>query len=153
MLSIVVVGLLDVPATSACRIFVSLIVAFHYPLQCHPGRRSAMSIWKKLVHESPAMDPPPNTFRFRYIVITAAFLGTGLIVALTLDDLGVMLGVVGATGSTMVSYILPSAFYLQMHRLDDSVPRWTKLAASIQLLVGLVVMPLSLTFIFLKTRR
>ena len=30
--------------TSAARVFVSLVVAFHYPLQAHPARRSLLSL-------------------------------------------------------------------------------------------------------------
>lgn len=58
---------IDIPATSACRIFVSLIVSFHYPLQCHPGRRSALSIWKKV---SGSEEPSVNVYRLRYIIVT-----------------------------------------------------------------------------------
>lgn len=39
--------------------------------------------------------------------ITCAFLVLSFIIAMSVSDLGVILGVVGATGSTTVSYILP----------------------------------------------
>jgi Transmembrane amino acid transporter protein len=44
------------------------------------------------------------------------FLVLSLAIALSVKDLGVVLAVVGATGSTVVSYILPGAFYYNMFR-------------------------------------
>jgi hypothetical protein len=35
-----------------------------------------------------------------------------------ISDLGVILSLVGATGSTVVSYILPGAFYLSLYKKD-----------------------------------
>ena len=42
--------------------------------------------------------------------ITCAFLVLSFTIAMIVSDLGVILGVVGATGSTMVSYILPGEY-------------------------------------------
>lgn len=42
-----------------------------------------------------------------FIGITCSFLILSFIVAMSVSDLGIMLGIVGATGSTIVSYILP----------------------------------------------
>jgi len=44
---------------------------------------------------------------FLFYGITCGFLILSFIIAMSVSDLGVVLGVVGATGSTMVSYILP----------------------------------------------
>ncbi len=32
--------------TSVARVFVSLLVAFSYPLQCNPARSSALALWQ-----------------------------------------------------------------------------------------------------------
>jgi len=138
------------PATSVARIFVSLIVAFHYPLQCNPGRKSALSFWKKMC---PSSEPLTiSAFRIRYITITTLFLGSTLLIALTVEDLGVMLSVIGATGSTIVGYVIPSVLFLVMHRYEPEheVPTWKKILALTQLCIGLAVIPLSLTFIFMS---
>jgi Transmembrane amino acid transporter protein len=42
------------------------------------------------------------------------FLVASLLIALSVSDLGVVLSIVGATGSTVVSYILPGVFYYNM---------------------------------------
>jgi amino acid permease len=39
-------------------------------------------------------------------------------ISLAFSDLGVILSLVGATGSTVVSYILPGVFYLSLYRKD-----------------------------------
>jgi amino acid permease len=81
-------------------------------------------------------------------------LGT-LTVALTLRDLGVVLAVVGATGSTIVSYILPGAIYYTIHPHEQqqqqgggggggAVKRRLALALC---LAGCVIIPLALGFI------
>ena len=67
------------------------------------------------------------------------------LVALIVDDLGVVLKVVGATGSTIVSYILPGSCYFLLYREPHTL-RWAALAL---LVAGAVIMPLSLTLIFL----
>ena len=68
---------------------------------------------------------------------TVAFLVLSVALALAVDDLGVVLALVGATGSAVVSYVLPGIVYL---RICDgrSVPAWTQLVA------GLWVMPVAL---------
>ena len=42
-----------------------------------------------------------------HVVITTVFVAATATIACTVDDLGLVLSVVGATGSTIVSYILP----------------------------------------------
>ncbi len=128
--------------TGAARVFVSLIVSFHYPLQVNPGRKSALSLWK---HFSDNQDPSPSTFRFRYIIVTAIFLFSSLIIATSISDLGIMLGIVGATGSTIVSYILPGLFYYLLHKEEG--PVWKRRLALAVFVCGCLIMPLSLYFI------
>ena len=47
--------------------------------------------------------------------MTIAFLVVSYGVAMSVTDLGIILALVGATGSTMVSYILPGAIYYRLH--------------------------------------
>lgn len=39
--------------TSTCRVLMALVVICHYPLQLHPSRRTALSLWQRFV-------PPPS---------------------------------------------------------------------------------------------
>ena len=80
-----------------------------------------------------------------FYCITVAFLLLSFAVAMVVDDLGVILAMVGATGSTLVSYILPGLIYVKIHpRMDLS-----KLGAYIQLCMGCLIMPLALYFVLM----
>lgn len=79
-----------------------------------------------------------------FYIITISFLSLSFILAMTVDDLGIVLALVGATGSTLVSYILPGLIYLKLH------PDSPRLMAWLQLIAGLCVMPMSLYYIFTK---
>lgn len=75
--------------------------------------------------------------------ITVCFLLLSFTIAMVVDDLGVVLAVVGATGSTLVSYILPGLIYLKLQPdLDPS-----KIMAYLQLIVGCLIMPCALYFV------
>lgn len=75
--------------------------------------------------------------------ITFTFLLLSFTLATIVDDLGVVLALVGATGSTLVSYILPGLIYVRVYPLRDM----SLAMAYIQLLLGIVMMPLALYFI------
>jgi amino acid permease len=51
---------------------------------------------------------------FRYAVCTAAILSLSLVIALSVNDLGIVLAIVGSTGSAAVTFI-PGLFYYNMH--------------------------------------
>lgn len=53
--------------------------------------------------------------------------------------------VVGATGSTTIAFILPGLLYLKIH----PEPHPTRSLAALQLVVGLFIIPVALTFIAL----
>ena len=76
--------------------------------------------------------------------ITCVFLAISLLISLVVSDLGTILSVVGATGSTMVSFVLPGSIYIKLH------PKFTlvKALAYLQLLVGLIIIPTALYYIF-----
>jgi amino acid permease len=70
------------------------------------------------------------------------FLSTSFMIALNVKDLGVVLSLVGATGSTIVSLILPGVFYFRMFK--DEGPAWKRYAALAQLLAGVLIIPFCL---------
>ena len=77
--------------------------------------------------------------------ITISFLLLSFMIAMIVDDLGVVLAVVGATGSTLVSYILPGLIYVKLQRVFDV----TKFMAYVQLILGCLIMPVALYFVVL----
>ena len=78
-----------------------------------------------------------------FYIITICFLSLSFIVAMIVDDLGVILALVGATGSTLVSYVLPGLIYVKVYPHNDV----SKAAAYVQLGMGIIIIPLSLYYI------
>ena len=73
----------------------------------------------------------------KFIVITVGILIAGFFIALTVDELEVVLGFVGSTGSTIISFILPGFFYFRMFRNEAGPTKWFALALGIY---GIAVM-------------
>ena len=66
-------------------------------------------------------------------------------IALVVDDLGTILSVVGATGSTAVSYILPGGIYYRL-----APPSTKRTFALCHFLLGCCIVPVALVLIFLQ---
>merc|ERR1711862_162944 len=81
---------------------------------------------------------------FIFYSITISFLLLSFLVAMVTKDLGVVLSLVGCTGSTLVTFVLPGLFFLKVHPCADVL--WA--LAWLQLSVGLIIMPLALYYIF-----
>jgi len=78
--------------------------------------------------------------------ITCLFLVLSFTIAMMVSDLGIILGVVGATGSTMVSYILPGAIYIKLHPHKH----FLRSLAHLQLIMGVLIIPTALYFVVFK---
>eukprot|EP00928_Gymnodinium_smaydae_P013635 TRINITY_DN14962_c0_g4_i1.p1 TRINITY_DN14962_c0_g4~~TRINITY_DN14962_c0_g4_i1.p1 ORF type:complete len:568 (-),score=92.13 TRINITY_DN14962_c0_g4_i1:109-1713(-) len=92
-----------------------------------------------------AEGPVPPADSFRYCTVTFVIFCCAYTVAVTMTDLGKILGIVGATGSTTVSYILPGLVYIRT--FPD--PHWKRAMAKCQLLAGCIIMPTCLALVFL----
>jgi len=154
-------GYPQVGIVQVTRLLFSLLAVFSYPLQAHPSRTSCLSLWS-LVCGSPrtagrqvalagsagnnvgARAWLSESQRFRVATVVGLF-GSWLI-AVIVTDLSAVLGVVGATGSTMVSYILPGLCYTQT--FQD--PHLKRSLAWLQLGAGCVIMPSCLALEFFK---
>ena len=102
--------------------------------------------FSKQLHALPVTSDISDTL---FYLITVAFLLLSFMVAMIVDDLGVVLAMVGATGSTLVSYILPGLIYLKIHPAMDA----SKVGAYIQLSLGCFIMPVALYFVVLGRMR
>merc|ERR1712086_288690 len=107
-----------------------------YPLQAHPTRENIKTIVKAFASEGLNEDTAHYTITTVFVIITGA-------IACTVDDLGLVLSVVGATGSTIVSYILPGGCYFLL--FPD---RSSRALGAIILGMGCFIMPMSLYLIF-----
>ena len=100
------------------------------------------SIHETTIDKAIRKDDDSETFLFN--CITCTFLALSLLISLVVTDLGTILAVVGATGSTMVSYILPGGIYIKLHPDEFTM---TKALAYLQLIVGCIIIPTALYFV------
>ena len=136
--------------TSIARMFVCFLVAFSFPLECHPCRRSVLTLVSLYYdkNEFGVIKEPGERVQFiRYIAVTTAILGCSFIIGLTVSNLGVVLALIGATGATTLSFILPGFFYYIIFKNEG--PVWKRNLALAQGIAGLIIMPMCLIFIFL----
>jgi len=133
----------------ACaRLAISLVVTTCYPLQGHPARAALSTLVGALTTKNEdrrkelANPYTPDGHKLSLLLTTLFIAVTGTI-ACTIHDLGLVLSVVGATGSTIVSYVLPGASYFLLfpQRLD-------RYLGFMLLTIGMIIMPLSLYLIF-----
>jgi amino acid permease len=113
-------------------------------VQAHPARACVLALIK---HLSPKVEPTAAQERRRYLAVTAVFLVASYGVAMSVDDLSVVLEAVGATAGPIMGYLLPAAAYIVLHPGCHG-PR--KAIALLQFALGLVIMPVSIVAIFLK---
>jgi amino acid permease len=85
----------------------------HRPsLQCHPCRAS-------LTNMLDARRPGRHAHSARtFRLVTLAIVGGSYLTAMCVSDLSTVLGIVGATGSTTICYILPAFLYIRVRLLQ-----------------------------------
>jgi amino acid permease len=113
--------LLNYPAKGAmtvARLMICFVVTFSFPLQANPARRSVMTMLHALLDDADE-EPSVATIRLRYGLVTAIFLGVALLVGLTVDDLGEVIAVIGATGGTTIMFLVPGGLYLYHFPLNE----------------------------------
>lgn len=98
----------------------------------------------------PGLLPPPPLSESRHApaLATTGFLVASAAAAVALDDLGLVLSLVGATGSVIVSYLLPGVCYYQLSAQPRSLMRHSALGLTI---TGLCIMPISLTLVLMRS--
>lgn len=141
----------DNAVVSFTRIVFAILATLSYPMQVHPSRNSWLALWRLVapagVGETPAEwdEQQASTENRRFWIVTFLYVACSLGVALVLSDLGKILGIVGATGSTTVTFILPGLVYFHTFR------EWhaKRYLALIQLCLGVVIMPTCLIVLFL----
>lgn len=119
------------PAVNVMRIAVALLALFSYPLQIHPCAictdnllsNSCMKRWRS----------EPRTRRY---VLSIVICMLTLVVSLFLTNIDVVFGLVGATGSTMLCYLLPGLFYLRMEHASPWRGHTKKWGSAVLVAVG-----------------
>ena len=157
--------LLSYPSTrllAVIRTVIAINVAFTFPLQILPCRSSLWLLIYQFTHRNPHHagsdtvngddedeedDTPPKAPWHVHVLLTAVLCVSAFAIAFFVHDLGIVLAIVGATGSTLISYILPGLFYVVLYR-DEGWSVERMLAAAL-LGWGMIVVPLCLVVIFL----
>jgi len=124
---------------SVMRIAASLLVLMGYPMQAHPARRSICSLLQACGAGGFAVSDQAHW------LLTSIFLLTSIGIALAVHNFGLALALVGATGSTSITFILPGLIYFRLF-LKPHAKRWLALA---QCCLGCVIAPFSLTTILM----
>ena len=119
------------------RIGLAFNMAFSYPLQCHPCRNSL----SMLIFGEPAHCLEDG----KYYLLTFGILVSSVGITMKVTNLGVVLALVGATGSTTISYILPGLFYAQY--FDDWHPK--RVVALCMVVLGCMLMPVMVALCFM----
>lgn len=78
---------IETDLTSVGRVFVSMLVAFSYPILAQPGRNSVLGLWRYTDKEE---DSWIKYNKFRYIVVTAVFLGATLLTAMEVINICIL---------------------------------------------------------------
>ncbi|WWC85539.1 uncharacterized protein L201_000403 [Kwoniella dendrophila CBS 6074] len=81
--------------------------------------------------------------KLEFIVLTTAIVFPGFLIAYNVHELEIILGFVGSTGSTIITFILPGFFYFRLFREETGTTKWWALALGIY---GFAVMAFCLTF-------
>lgn len=97
-------------------------------------------------------DPPIVAFpQSRYYIITFALLIVGYVLAISIKSFALVLAVVGATGSTAISFILPGLFGYKLIEPKSTFELVLKLSSYVLVIWGFSVMVLCLyTSLFLQ---
>jgi amino acid permease len=130
----------DAVLFKVARALVSVLVCFCFPLQVNPARVSILGLLRRC---GARMSSFANS-RLSHWVVTTCFLGLSLLVAIVVTDLGIILSIVGATGSTTVTFILPGLCYYKLF----PHPHCKRTLALCQCVLGCAIFPFALFFIF-----
>lgn len=96
-----------------------------------------------LVSSCIALGPSQRGFSYLRRGFEAFFvIGLGYAIAMVVEDVSVVLGLAGSTGSTAISFILPSLFFCRLH----PAPYWSLKKGS-----AVVLGVLGLIFLFVST--
>mmetsp|Transcript_7356 Transcript_7356/g.13036 ORF Transcript_7356/g.13036 Transcript_7356/m.13036 type:complete len:488 (-) Transcript_7356:108-1571(-) len=133
------------------RLLYCFVVCWAYPMQLHPCRISTLALLRAVDCTNTFAGSGSFTTRGdawrspAYWLITCVLVVGTYIIAMSVTSLGIVLEVVGSTGSTMVTFILPGFIYMRVF------PGWhlKGVAAMFQATLGCVIMPLCMAITFM----
>ncbi|KAI5477022.1 alpha-1,2-mannosyltransferase, glycosyltransferase family 22 protein [Pseudohyphozyma bogoriensis] len=129
---------------SICQLGITIMVLFSF----HPARASLDKVL--FAEEDPSESHDHGSGAdiplARFVIETSFILLTTFLVSMFVDDLSVVLGFVGATGSVAISFLLPSLYFWSLFENSESKKDQRLRIAALGLLVwGVFVMVVSLS--------
>merc|ERR1711976_1066937 len=106
----------------------ALLALFSYPLQVHPAKTCIDNLFFGKIKDygTGTTEDDIEIERRRRRVVAVVIMILTFIIAMIVDDLGIIFSIIGATASTTLCYILPGVFYLKMayHRRQTCYVRF-----------------------------
>ncbi|PWN38701.1 hypothetical protein IE81DRAFT_327231 [Ceraceosorus guamensis] len=99
-------------------------------------RRSQGGAGAEATGVAPTIDDEEMSLE-RWCILTAFILASTFVIAMLIDDLGLILGFVGSIGSTTISFILPGILYSSLHPRTD---KWRRPAQALAIYGGIVML-------------
>eukprot|EP00727_Mastigamoeba_balamuthi_P005042 m51a1_g14536 hypothetical protein (494) ;mRNA; r:947305-949157 len=121
------------------RLFTAFMIGFSYPVMLHPARSSLDRI---LFASAQSWRPTA-----RHVGETVALLVSTFVLAFFIESLDMVLSFCGSTGSTLVSFVLPGAFYVRLFACDGW--SWKRVCAAALALWGVLFGVWSILLLFL----
>lgn len=123
---------------------IASIVACSYPVIVNPARKVALAM---LGREDPeGAETSHSVLYMRFYAFTIPFMIITLVVALPVDDISIILSVVGATASTIQAFILPGIGYWEIYKEGGLTVK--RVAALCMVALGFLIMPICLAMNF-----
>lgn len=88
---------------------ISVTVLLSFPLLALP----LFSVLEEVLFKATPENPAPLHYHLGLVAIVIA---AQVLIGILVDDVSLVFGIVGSTASTMISFILPAAFYIQTSR-------------------------------------
>ena len=127
------------------RISLSIAVAFSYPINVQPCRHCMASLVFNVANADLELS------NVKFVTLTTLICASTIVIAMIVDDLGIVLGIVGATGITTMSFILPGLFYYNIQDEEIRKGKWYKCKRNIGIVLvfmGFIIMPFSIVMQF-----
>lgn len=138
----------DIPMT-VTRLLYIIVCVVSYPIFMNPCRLAAWGLWRSVtdmiqeaklplpsfIVEPAGYEAPASNFKF--FVTTLSMEAVSLVVALLVEDLGSVTGIIGATASIALAYVIPA--FLYMKAFEE--PHFKRTLAAGTFSFGCVMMP------------
>eukprot|EP00039_Didymoeca_costata_P033131 m.40800 g.40800 ORF g.40800 m.40800 type:complete len:486 (-) comp9712_c0_seq2:64-1521(-) len=115
------------------RMAVAIVILFSYPVLAFP----CLNAIDELMFD-------PHKWKFSYCrrgILMSFTLGIQYVIAMTVADISVPLGIAGSTGSTLICFILPSLFFFKLSPAPATDPH--KIVAAILIIIGVLCFVIS----------